>query len=474
MKRLILALVVHFICLIAFSQNLRKLDSIPVSIDKYLSAVDKKAARMESMISKKSLKYLSELEKSEKAIRKIIAKKDSLMAFELFNGVKEKYEGIYNKFSGIEKNLERVSGAYFPLIDSIKTSIKFLEKVKPEKLNELTVVMGDLDKLQSKLNTSLQFEQLLKDRQALLESKLASLNMVKEFKKYKQQVYYYRQQLKEFKNVMNEPEKVIASSLQYLQKVPAFADFYRKHSILSSLFQLPGNIDMADPASLAGLQTRVDMQNIIQQKQSGNLSTPQQSVQVLMDKAQGELSQLKDKLNKLGGMGGSDEPIPDFKPNGQKTKSFWNRLEIGTNFQTVRGNYLFPITTDFGLSIGYKLNDISIIGIGASYKMGWGESYQKIKITHQGAGLRTFIDIKVKGSIFISGGGEMNYRNVISSADQLKDFSAWQKSGLIGATKKFQLNKKLKGNIQLLWDFLSYTQVPRSQPILFRVGYYFK
>jgi len=44
---------------------------------------------------------------------------------------------------------------------------------------------------------------------------------------------------------------------------------------------------------------------------------------------------------------------------------------------------------------------------------------------------------------------------------------------LIGVTKQYRISSKLKGNVQLLWDFLSYQQVPRTQPLLFRVGYGF-
>jgi hypothetical protein len=36
---------------------------------------------------------------------------------------------------------------------------------------------------------------------------------------------------------------------------------------------------------------------------------------------------------------------------------------------------------------------------------------------------------------------------------------------------KSRVFKKTK--IQVLWDFLSYTQVPRTQAVLFRVGYDF-
>jgi hypothetical protein len=52
---------------------------------------------------------------------------------------------------------------------------------------------------------------------------------------------------------------------------------------------------------------------------------------------------------------------------------------------------------------------------------------------------------------------------------------SWQESGLLGISKIISVKSKLfkKTKVQLLWDFLSYQQLPRSQPLKFRVGYNF-
>jgi hypothetical protein len=126
--------------------------------------------------------------------------------------------------------------------------------------------------------------------------------------------------------------------------------------------------------------------------------------------------------------------------------------------------------------MGYRVNDKSLIGIGASYKIGWGKSFRQISITHQGAGLRSFVDYNLKKTFWISGGFEMNYRSAFDKVEELKNLNAWQQSGLVGISKRISVNMKfLKSTkVQLLWDFLSYQQMPRTQPIVFRVGYNFK
>jgi hypothetical protein len=172
----------------------------------------------------------------------------------------------------------------------------------------------------------------------------------------------------------------------------------------------------------------------------------------------------------------SDEEMPDgFKPNNQKTKSFLKRLELGTNVQSQKASNYFPVTSDLGLSLGYKLNDKSVIGVGASYKLGWGRNIHHINITQQGVSLRSFADWKIKGSFWLSGGYETNYRSEFQNVDQLKELNAWQQSGLIGLSKVVSLKTKFfkKTRLSFMWDFLSYQQVPRTQAVLFRVGYNF-
>ena len=136
------------------------------------------------------------------------------------------------------------------------------------------------------------------------------------------------------------------------------------------------------------------------------------------------------------GNGGGD--LPDFKPNMQKTKTFLQRLEYGFNMQFGKTNSLIPGTADLALSAGYKINDKSIIGLGASYKLGMG-TIQNIHFSHQGIGLRSFIDWKLpplfkqmRNGFFISGGYEINHNAGFKNIEQLKNYSAWQRSALLG------------------------------------------
>jgi hypothetical protein len=46
----------------------------------------------------------------------------------------------------------------------------------------------------------------------------------------------------------------------------------------------------------------------------------------------------------------------------------------------------------------------------------------------------------------------------------------WQKSALLGATKKYMIGKK-QAKVQLLFNALYAKETPQSNPLVFRVGY---
>lgn len=305
---------------------------------------------------------------------------------------------------------------------------------------------------------------------------MSKFGFARELKKINKQVYYYSNQINEYKAALKDPKKATKKALDILANNKSFREFWRKNSQLASLFRLPG--EPGDPTSqvnLSGLQTRAQVNALIQQQLVAGGPNAQAQFQQNMQAAQGQLNQLKDKVIKMG-RGSSDAEMPEgFKPNNQKTKSFLQRLEFGTNLQSQRSYGIMPTTSDIGVSLGFLINDKSIIGIGASYKLGWGQNLQNIRISHQGVGARSFIDWKLRGSLWISGGFEMNYQSEIRNIAELKDYSAWQRSGLIGLSRKIPIKTKFfkSTRIKIMWDFMSYEQTPQANPVIIRFGYNF-
>src|ERR1700744_3732691 len=138
----------------------------------------------------------------------------------------------------------------------------------------------------------------------------------------------------------------------------------------------------------------------------------------------------KDKRASVGARSG-DAQMPDFKPNDQKTKTFLGRLQYGFNFQTTQGSYYYPSLLDLGLSLGYKMGNSNVVGVGMAYEMGTGSGFNHIAITSNGLQLRSFLTIKIKGTFSAQGGFEYHYTTPFTSYQQLRQIQNWTKSGLI-------------------------------------------
>jgi hypothetical protein len=457
---------------VSFAQDSSRMKKIISFPDKFFTVLDKKTSSIEQKLNKQTDKYLEKLQRQEKKLRERLYRKDSTMAKQFFSGVDEKYAELKNTTG----NLIKYQSVYSGHLDSLSTALGFLKNESLTNSLSLQKALNHYSELQQKLNASDQIKKQLLLRQQVLTQQFEKLGRVKELKQFKKQVYYYQEQVNEYKHAFEDPSKFEARLMEVVMRLPQFKDFFAKNSLLGNLFALPSGNAMNTTATLAGLQTRA-MVNQFLIDRFGSSSAVTGQLRQNVQGAQGQLNQLKNKLssNSSGSYGNTGEgDIPGFKPNEQKTKSFLQRLEYGGNIQSQKARYFFPVTSDFALSLGYKINNKSSIGIGAAYKLGWGNNWNKIKISHQGIGLRSYLDWKIKGSFYFSGGYEQNYKALINSIDQLRNYSAWQTSGLIGVSKKYSISKKVKGEMKMLWDFMSYQQVPKAQPILFRVGYSLK
>jgi hypothetical protein len=460
--------------------TLQEVQNIPA---KFYSKVQKKYASLDKHLSRRSLKYLQKIQKQENRIRRKLSAVDSLSKI-TNEAVAKKYESFIHGFKKKKKTPGRVNlNEYNSYIDTLTTSLSFLKKWGSD--GQAALPLEKLNELKDKFNQSANVMKFITERKHQVQQLLAHYTKVpaslrREYEKLNKTAYYYKAQVKQYKEMLKDPKKIEQKALSVLNQMPFFQQFMKENSQLASLFGLPGNYGTA--ASLAGLQTRASVQGMIQQRIAAGGPNAMAQVQQNLQNAQAQLSQLKDKLLKSSGLQGisGEMDMPNFKPNSQKTKPFLKRLEYGFNVQFSKSNSLLPSTGDMAGTIGYKIDDKSEAGVGVSYKVGLG-TWQHIQISSQGIGLRSYLDWKAPfgskgkmfGNLYLTGGYEMNYNSAFKNIEQLKNYNAWQTSALIGLSKKYQVSKKLKGNMQLLYDFLAYRHTPVSQPFLFRVGYNF-
>ncbi|MGG9963499.1 hypothetical protein [Ferruginibacter sp. SUN106] len=450
---------------------LQSLQQVPL---KYIHQVDKKIDQYTNRINNKTEKTLTKLSKWENKIHSLLLKVNPEAAQRLFANNQITFTTALEKYKKGEAVVTAQRVKYDEYRDKLTTSLGYLEQQK-EKLDEKLIApvkkaKQKAEELEQQEASSEAMQQFIKERsKQLMDQAVQYLGNNKYLQKITKENYYYIETLKNYKAIFNDKKKAEETALTILNRIPAFTKFAQQNGMLAKLFGTPSAGGAT--TNLSGLQTRASVNALIQNQIAAGGPNAQAQIRLNIEAAQAQLNTLKDKILKSAG---ADTEIPDFKPNQTKTQTFKQRLEFGNNFQFAKNNSLVPTTADIGLSIGYKLNDKSVIGLGASYKMGFG-SIQHISISHQGIGLRSFVDWKMKKQFYITGGYEMNHNAAFKNIQQLQSFNDWQNTGLIGLTRKINVKTKwAKGTkLQLLYDILARAHAPVSQPLMFRAGYNF-
>ncbi|WPQ61684.1 hypothetical protein SIO70_25310 [Chitinophaga sancti] len=450
----------------ASDSTVRK-DSIITLPDRYLSQVKRKSEHVESQVDKRTAQALDRFARQEKRMQAKLMKMDSTAAKRIFSqsidSLNHMKAGLGRKVSGITSN---AGGAY---LDTLQNSLKFLQgsnNILGSNTSKLASATQSVDNLQNSLQQAEQVKAYLREQRQLLKQQLANYTgFGKDLTNLNKEAYYYGQQLNEYKATLSDRKKAEEKAVKLLKTLPAYNNFITQHSQYASLFNLIG-ASSNSTASLAGLQTRSQVESIISQR-LGNDPSAQQAVSQQMAQAKSQLNELKDKYSNLDNAG----DMPDFKPNPMKTKSFLQRLEFGGNLQFQKNTSYYPTTTDIAGQVGYKFHKNGSAGVGLSYKLGMGTGWNHIAFTHQGVGLRSYMDWKLKGTFYLNGGFEENYVSTFTNVSELMNVNSWQRSALLGISKKYKINAKLKGNLMLLYDFLASRNFPATSSIKVRFGY---
>lgn len=444
----------------------------PAELDDFIRAVDKSSDKLQQEITRKTASYLNRLAREEQKLRAQVAKRNRAAADSLFAGSVGQYRALQDRLQQVVNKTGRFQNNYIGHLDSLQSSLAFLNGTDLLKGSEkLKGAMTGLDGLQDRFNQASDLNIWLSQRQNYLQQELTRWGWGEKLKEWKKEAYYYKAQIEEYKRTFQSMDGATAKVMQLITQTDAFKVFFSRHSEIGRLFQLPGAGPEVATDCSTNLQS-IDALTRQMQQSMGKAVNPVDIAQQGMDTPSPQLDDLKGKAAQLVG-GNGDPSMPDFKPNTQRTKKLFQRLEWGFNIQSVKKNVFFPVTSDLALTLGYKLNGRSTVGIGASYKLGWGRDIEHVRLSSQGVGLRSFLDWKVKGNFWVNGGAEFNYLSQFYSFQQLKKYAAWQQSGLLGIMKTYKAARKMTGSLQLLYDFLWQRQVPVGQPLIFRLGYHF-
>ncbi len=433
-----------------------------------------KATWVEHKLRKQSQQYLQRLKSREGRLYRKLHKKDTALARKLFSDIEGRYSQYSQDLITNAPPIHPFRQQYIPSLDSVSIALRFLKdhNLLPTNAVLPAQMQAGISALQQQMSQTSALQVLLAGRIQVLETQLQSVGLLKELRKFRQELTYYKITVAQYRSYLDQPDKLVSKLLNTLSSQPVFKRFFQRYSMLAAL--LPpspdGNLPL-DPGG--GLQVRSLVMGSLQQSVGAGPNIDQ-VFQQQVGAAHSQLQMIKDKLAAFS----KDKPVNDLEeyvPNRQKTKSILQRVELSTNFQSTRSTPYFPTTTDIGLSVGYRLNDKSIVGVGGSYKIGWGKDIRHIALSHQGLSLRSFLSYKIKGSFHATGGLEYNYQQPFRQLRDLPGMDSWQKSGLVGISKVIALRHRLfkKTQLQLLYDLMSPNN-STAQPFIFRFGYNLK
>lgn len=422
----------------------------------YYSQIEEKTQKVNTLIRKKTQQSLNWLIRREQHMRIRLNKSDPAAAIRIFDPSIAKLQRFKASSVANIAGKAKIGRQYNSYLDTLQVAAKFLPSS-----NDL---QQRVDQLQGSIGQSEEISAYIRERQRVLKDQLAQYTMfTKDLQRFGKQAYYYQEQIKEYTSILQDRNKAEAKAMALLRKSDAFNAFFKKHSVLADLLNANSNVNAEQ--AIEGLQTRSQVEQLVQQR-IGDDPGARQVITEQVNQARDQFNAFREKFAGLN----STAEMPGFKPNAMKTKRFLQRIEFGGNIQFQRANNWYPTIGDIALQAAYKFTEKGSAGIGLAYKLGMG-SLDRISISGQGAGIRSFVDYRIKNAFSLNGGMEMNHYAAFSHIAQLKNWNGWQKSALLGMRYTYKVSPKLKGNITVLYDFLARQQAPFSEPIKIRFGY---
>ena len=468
MKSMFMGIVCSHLALFAHAQT----DALQLpSSGKYATAIDAKLNDYSRKITTSSGKAIANFQKQEQKILNQLSRIDTALAKSLSANA-NKLSELKSRLTDKSNKAMRLAGnAYSGYLDSLDSSLEFLKLLNsktPLENQKLEACLDNLRGLQGQLVVTEKIKEYFRQRVQLykqLSEQFPALTL--KVRNLHKEYYYYGQRLKEYKSILHDRKKAEAVALKLLHKMPAFRKFIEQHSYLASLFPVSNGLAQA---STAGLQTNTVVNNLIEQRIASAGVDPSQYLTQQLQQAKDQLDKLKEQFPMLD----NTAEMPGFKPKALKAKPFLKRFELGSNLQFAKSTNFLPARADFAFQVAYRFSEKGSAGGGVDYKLGLGRGIQNLQFSSEGVGLRTFVDYQLKNTFYINGGLEKIYfQSFQDISAAIDDISGWKTSILAGISKKYQISKKLKGNILLLYDFMHNRNLPRTEPIKLRIGYNF-
>lgn len=455
---------------------------------KYIDLNIKSLSKLNHNIERQQKNLLNKLQRQEKRFASKLKRKDSA-AHAQYTQQAISFDSIGKlRQAGPSKTTAKITGKPAAAIDSLTAIQSFLEKkihLQGESNNNAADLIGydsKLVNLKTQQNYSNYINELIGQRTNNLKSINASAKGVSGFKSIDKQVYYAKEKMKVFKQISDQPSVLEDDALEMLQGQEGFEQYMQKATgnDMSSL----NGLSTSDLEKM-GYQTKRQVNQQLQQKFGNNLTGLQQNVSNQIKAYQDKTKKLteaaktaKQSKHSLQQLRRTDKPT--FKVNPMRGLPFSRRVEKQYNWQTTRATIDgAPAMLQASAMAGFRHTPRLTYGIGMAASVGLGTSWNNIRISFEGIGLRSYAEWKWQYGIGVYAGYERMYKqaafidNKEVAAPERKlnphNTSTYNEAVLIGLAKTYKVNDKWNGSFQVLYD-VWWKEKGLKSPIILRLA----
>lgn len=357
--------------------------------------------------------------------------------------------------------LSRTKGRLSSGLDSLKKIQAFVQGKIPSGLS--TGLDGYTGKLDA-LNQNLSYQQYLseqinnrtnawKNLSSGLKDKIPAIGGLEK------EVFYAKEKLKVWKGMADDPGKAEEQALEFLQGIEGFEGAFADKNADQGGMQVGMS---AEQLEAAGFQTKRMLNQHLQQQFGSQLSGVQQQLGKQVESFTKPLKETTTLANetKQSLCSLKNTQRSSFKVNPERGKPFWQRLEKGYNLQTMKASGERPALLDIGGQVAFRHTPSLSYGLGIVSSFGLGRNWSNISFSLEGVGCRIFSQWEMKYGLGFYAGYERIFKKAafggqseaIPVASYMHNTRNYSDIAAIGLYKKYRINSKWNGAIQVLWD----------------------
>ncbi len=391
----------------------------------------------------------------------------------------------FNRFENrSSRESNQIPDKYNSEVDSITCASNYLmTKCATCDSDKLSAVQTERHRLQQEMKRSELIQEYVHDRYQYMLTVMQDVpggsTMLLPIKKLN---YYLGSQLKECQALFQDRSPIERLVMASLSKSPLFHSFVDLKGQLGGIVKSPMVTPSQPKLNLESLleNAPIESKSIVASLVKGVKMTPNNDAATIAKDVKEEALKEKHKVKstydqynankeemkssvdslKLAKKDDSKEKDSEWNPNPLKTKRFVDRLSYTANFQFDRRNSFLPASSTLAAGLSYQYFKNGNLGISGNFI----QPMPKVQLhaedkwsvpVSSGFGVRSFLDLKVRKSLFVQAGYERNFRPYNTGvANYHGGFNAMN-SAMAGLKIVYPVkNKKSNPTLEIMYDFL--------------------